>query len=163
MSVSEDQLRSCPHCGLVQTLPPVPPGMRACCPRCEGTLRARSREGPGNSRAAAIAVAALILYPLAVSLPLIEIERFGHANESSVLEGVVTLLGRGHLLVGLVVLFCSVIFPLTKLVALIALCTGAAALRPIAPASNASCQESHSSRLVTITIGISLKLAVPLI
>lgn len=117
-------LVSCPHCGLVQTVPDAPAGMRACCPRCEATMRGRRRRSLSNSRTAAIAAAALILYPLAVSLPLIEIEQFGHTQESSVLQGVTALLSSGHLLVGVVVLLCSVVLPLGKLAALLVLSTG---------------------------------------
>jgi uncharacterized paraquat-inducible protein A len=36
--------------------------------------------------AAAFAAAALILYPLAISLPMIRVERFGHQNQTSVLQ-----------------------------------------------------------------------------
>ena len=118
-------LRSCPHCGLVQEVPDVPAGYRACCPRCEATIRGRTRRAVSNSRTAAIAIAALILYPLAVSLPLIRIEQFGHTQDSSVLQGVTTLLAGGQLAVGVVVLLCSVILPLAKLAALLVLSTGA--------------------------------------
>ena len=120
----QQRLRSCPHCGLVQRVPEVPAGMRACCARCEGGLRSAVRHSVSDSRTAAIATAALVLYPLAVTLPLIGIEKFGHAQESSVLEGVTTLLGQGHLLVGIIVLVCSVVLPLGKLAALVVLCTG---------------------------------------
>ena len=119
-----EQLRSCPHCGLIQTVPPVPAGMRARCARCEGGLRTAVRLGAGNSRAAAIATAALILYPLAVNMPLIEIEKYGHVQASSVLEGVTALLSHGHLLVGVIVLVCSVILPLAKLLSRVVLSTG---------------------------------------
>ncbi len=116
-------LRSCPRCGLVQTVPPVPRGRRACCARCLATLP-RADGGRDNSAAAALALAALIVYPLAVSLPLIGIEKFGHSQRSSVLEGVSALLGHGHLLVGLVVLLCSVVLPPAKLVALLVISLG---------------------------------------
>jgi hypothetical protein len=43
----------------------------------------------------------------------------GHRTESSILEGIATLLADGQILVGLIVLVCSVIFPLTKLIALL--------------------------------------------
>ncbi len=120
----QPRLRSCPHCGLVQLLPAVPAGMRACCARCAGGLRSAARSGTSGSRTAAIATAALVLYPLAVTLPLIGIEKFGHTQESSVLEGVTALLAHGHVLVGMIVLLCSVILPLSKLAALVVLSTG---------------------------------------
>ncbi len=125
MVQTQPSLISCPHCGLVQTVPPTPAGMRACCGRCEATIRGLTRRARANSRTAAITTAALILYPLAVTLPLIEIERFGHSSESSVLQGVTTLLSTGHLAVGIIVLLCSVILPLGKLAALLVLSAGA--------------------------------------
>ncbi len=124
MIESHASLRSCPHCGLVQTVPSIPAGMLACCPRCAGSIRNRTRLAVSNSRTAAIAAAALILYPFAVSLPLIEIKQFGHSQASSVLQGVTALLSHGQLAVGVVVLVCSVILPLTKLAALLVLSTG---------------------------------------
>jgi paraquat-inducible protein A len=116
-------IRACHHCGLIQTVAEVPAGMRACCPRCHGALRGAQGRG-GRSRTAAVATAALLLYPLAVTLPVMRIERFGHVQEASILEGIATLLGRGHLVVGVVVLICSVVLPLAKLAALLVLSAG---------------------------------------
>jgi paraquat-inducible protein A len=92
--------------------------------RCGHTLATRGRDLRSNSRTAAIATAALILYPLAVTLPILSIEQFGHANESSILAGTATLLSGGHVLVGIVVLVCSIILPLGKLVAMLVLSAG---------------------------------------
>ena len=128
-NIAGDLIRTCPCCGLAQKVPPVPPDMRACCVRCGASLQRRSTIRRSNRRTAAIALAALILYPLAVSLPMIRVEKFGHHNEASILEGTATLLASGHILVGLVVLLCSIVLPLGKLVALLVLSTGGAFLR----------------------------------
>jgi len=117
-------LRSCPHCGLIQKVPPVSPGLRACCFRCEGGLGTGPRRWVSNSRTAAIATAALVLFPLAVTLPMIRIEKFGHTHESGLIEGVTVLLSRGELVVGIIVLTCSVILPVLKLAAMLVLSTG---------------------------------------
>ncbi len=103
--------------------------MRACCIRCGTTLHRRSSILRSNTRTAAIAAAALILYPLAIGLPMIRVERFGHHNEASILEGTVTLLASGHAFVGLIVLACSVVLPLGKLFALLVLSAGGLHLR----------------------------------
>ncbi len=124
MSVAEQNLRSCASCGLIQTVPPVPAGMRACCARCGSSLPGAHKRWASNSRTAAIATAALVLYPLAVTLPLIRIEQFGHRHEASILEGVTALLGRGQVIVGVVVLLCSVIVPVVKLAALLVISAG---------------------------------------
>jgi paraquat-inducible protein A len=82
------------------------------------------------SRTAAIALAAIVLYPVAVSQPMLQITQFGHSTETSILKGVATLLSGSQWLVGIVVLLCSIVFPVGKLVALLALTTGA--LNPLA-------------------------------
>ncbi len=55
---------------------------------------------------------------------MLRIERFGYLHEASILEGTASLLASGHVLVGVIVLLCSVIFPLGKLVALLILSAG---------------------------------------
>jgi paraquat-inducible protein A len=98
--------------------------MRVCCARCEGGLRLGGRRRVSNSRTAAIAVAALVLFPLAVTLPMISIEKFGHEHEAGIIEGVTALLSRGNLVVGLVVLVCSMVLPIMKLAAILVLTSG---------------------------------------
>ena len=124
MSKTTDPFRSCPHCGLVQTVPEIPPSMRVCCARCEGTLLGRSTMFHSATTTAAIAMAALILYPFAVGLPMVSITKFGHEHESSILAGIGTLLGRGHIFIGLIVLVCSFVIPVLKLGGLFVLSAG---------------------------------------
>lgn len=110
---------------MAQTVPALPPRHRACCSRCGTGLVHRSVLARSNGRTAAIALAALILYPFAVGLPIMRIEQFGHGNESSIITGVAKLLGSGQVFVGLVVLLCSIVLPIGKLVALLVLAIGA--------------------------------------
>ena len=125
MSKTTNPFHSCPHCGLVQTAPQqVPPSMRVCCARCEGTLLRRSTLFRGGATTAAIAMAALILYPLAVGLPMVSITKFGHEHESSILAGIGTLFGRGHIFIGLIVLVCALVIPVLKLSGLLVLSLG---------------------------------------
>jgi paraquat-inducible protein A len=114
---------------LVQRLPVVPAGMRACCGRCGTHLRRRRAGAGSNNGTVALALAALILYPLGVMLPMLTIERFGHHHEASILEGISTLISSGHLVVGIIVLLCSIVFPLGKLLALLVLSAGGMAMR----------------------------------
>lgn len=123
-AVAPDRLRTCPTCGLAQILPDVPPRMRARCHRCATQLVSQRRMLRSNSRTAAVATAALILYPLAMTLPMIRIERLGYAQESSILTGIGTLFGRGNWFIGIIVLLCSVVFPLAKLLGLLTLASG---------------------------------------
>ena len=124
MPYSAPSIRACPCCGLAQSVPPVPRGMRACCARCETSLVRRTMIARCNSRTAALTTAALVLYPVAVALPIMTIERFGHVNDVSILEGVSSLLGAGQWFVGMIVLLCSIILPLGKLVSLLVLSAG---------------------------------------
>ena len=114
----------CPCCGLRQVVPHIPPQHRAYCSRCSSALHSRIAAYRSNRRTAAIALAALILYPFAVSLPLLEVQQFGYEKATSILEGVATLLGSGDWFVGIIVLLCSIILPLGKLIALLALSAG---------------------------------------
>jgi len=75
--------------------------------------------GPSLARTRALASAGLVLYPLAISLPVMHVERFGQTNEASVWTGSLSLLREGEILVGLVVLSCSIVLPLLKLVGLL--------------------------------------------
>jgi paraquat-inducible protein A len=122
-------LTTCPCCGLLQRMPADTGGRQTCCARCRTRLHERKRSQRSNSRTAAIATAALILYPFAVTLPLIRVQEYGHATDTSILQGVASLMATGDILVGLVVLLCSIIIPVTKLVALLVLSAGAPMLR----------------------------------
>jgi len=126
---SGEAIRACRCCGLVQVIPALSRAERARCPRCGLMLSRSASRGRGNSAAAAIALAGLILYPLGILLPIMRLERMGYHNESSILDGTITLLSKGHLWVGIVVLVCSVVLPAAKLVALLVLTSGDAILR----------------------------------
>lgn len=112
-------LRTCRCCGQIQIMPVVPARMRAVCGRCGTTMRLRRPSHAAD--AAAIALAALILYPFAVALPMLQIEQFGHQTQTSVLGGIAALFGGSQYVIGVIVLLCSVIFPLGKLIAILAL------------------------------------------
>lgn len=121
-------IHTCPCCGLAQTVPTATANLRACCARCHTTIRSPGLIARSNQRTAAFALAALILYPLAVTLPVLKVQQMGHHTESSILEGISTLLAEGQILVGVVVLLCSVVFPLTKLAALLTMSLGGASI-----------------------------------
>jgi paraquat-inducible protein A len=113
-------LRACACCGLVQRIGPIPPRFRARCARCGSVVR-HAAHPRSAGRAAAFALAALILYPAAMTLPVIRLEQMGHERAATIWSGVVELLSSGYLLVGIVVLICSVIAPLGKILAIFAI------------------------------------------
>ena len=112
------QLAACHCCGLIQALDGI--AGRADCVRCETRL-AHSERRRDNQPAAAAALAALILYLPAVTLPFLRIERLGLLSDNSLLGGIRALFDERHLLVGTVVLSFSVVLPLLKLGALLTL------------------------------------------
>lgn len=57
------------------------------------------------------------------------IERLGHTSDASIWSGMVGLLSEDYIFVGLIVLVFSIIAPMSKLVALFALCAGRQALQ----------------------------------
>jgi paraquat-inducible protein A len=118
-------LKACPTCGLVQDVPDTSPGCVARCPRCEAIVVHGSRTSRGNSPALAAALAALFLYPVAILMPVLRLERFGRESDASIWSGSIGLLRDGEIFVGGVVLLCSVVVPLVKLLGLVTLCTSA--------------------------------------
>lgn len=116
-------LAACDRCGLVHRLPGVPHRHQARCTRCRAVIAHRAHPRAA-ARAGALALAALVIYPVALTLPVMTITRLGHATEASIWSGMVGLLAEGHLGVGLAVLFFSVIAPVGKLGALFLLCAG---------------------------------------
>lgn len=118
---SEPHLRACHCCGLVHRLGEVPRGRAARCTRCGTAFPRAAGHRRRNEWAAAVGLAALILYPPGILLPVVEISRYGQRNETSIWSGTLSLLGDGEWFVGLVVLVCSIVIPMLKLVGLLAL------------------------------------------
>lgn len=114
-------VRSCPCCGMAHRVPSLSQELRACCTRCGTTLLSPSGSARSASRTAALAIAALILYLPAITLPIMRIEQFGHAQATSILSGTIDLLAAGHIWIGLVILICSVVIPIAKLFTLLML------------------------------------------
>ena len=74
-----------------------------------------AQANPRLNWAGAFALGALILYPLAISLPVMQLRKLGHVREVTVWSGAVELLSSGQLAVGLLVFTCSILVPLVKL------------------------------------------------
>jgi uncharacterized paraquat-inducible protein A len=121
---SHPPVHACRSCGLIQEIPALQPKQRAMCARCGCVVEDRFRSESGNRICSAAAISALILYLPAVTLPILTIERLGYSRPSSVWEGVVRFLTHGDWFVGTVVLVCSVIIPVLKLLGLLFLVHG---------------------------------------
>ena len=127
---SDAPLGACSCCGLVQHVPPAGPGQKVRCVQCHTGFPSRRKQLDSNRRTAALALGALALYPVAMTLPIMEVRRLGAVHEASVLSGGIGLLEDGQILVGLVVLLCSVVLPLAKLAGLFVLAGGGLGLTP---------------------------------
>jgi len=112
--------RACHTCGLVHRLPRIPARHRARCTRCRSLLRTQPHPRSG-SRSTALAVAALILYPAAILMPVMTLERLGQTSSASIWHGTIDLLSERHYGVGLTILLFSIVAPVGKLGALLAL------------------------------------------
>src|SRR4051812_13778149 len=78
-------LAGCPDCGLIQRLPGhLAAGAMASCPRCDAVLRRYRRDPLGTPLA--LVLAALCLYLVAVSLPLLDIDLRGRWASSTLLD-----------------------------------------------------------------------------
>ncbi len=124
MTLAPQKLSACHCCGLVQELPPLPADAQALCPRCGVVISNPAKRARSNARTAGAALAALILYPFAISMPIMSVERLGHHKESSIWTGTLELLGDGQIFVALVLLTCSILIPLFKLLGLLSITLG---------------------------------------
>ena len=112
-------LKACHCCGQIHRVPPLALSQVATCTRCGAGIERLSAHSA--SRTAAAATAAFVLFWPAVLLPILQIEKMGQRNESSLLVGTIELLREGEWFVGIVVLLFSIVFPLVKIVLLMEL------------------------------------------
>jgi len=107
------QLVACPECDLLMRRPSLAPGEVAECPRCGfELLRLRHRiVGPGL----ALVIAALLLYVPANFLPIMELNLLGRVSADTVWSGVLSLYHSDMPGIALLVLLCSMVIPLLKL------------------------------------------------
>lgn len=99
----------CPGCDLLQRIPPLPPGARARCPRCNDILADRPRR-PAE-RPLALAAAAAIVFIIANTAPLMELSVSGRSSSSTIIGGAYALWQQGYAFTAAMVAFCSVIAP----------------------------------------------------
>lgn len=117
-----ERWKACPCCGLIQRVPPHSDQFVSCCPRCNMVVdRGHGAHSSSDSTAAA-ALGALVLFPAAVTLPILEIERLGYRHTSSLLGGIIELFHSGSWFIATVILAFSIVLPIIKLVTLLELC-----------------------------------------
>ena len=121
---------ACPACDLLQRIPPIPPGGRARCPRCDETLGTRSADP--LDRPLALTVAAAIVFIIANTQPLMGLSAVGRQASTTILGGAYEMWVQGQALTAMVVAFCVVIAPASYIAFMLTVLL--AARRPPAPA-----------------------------
>lgn len=120
----------CGACGVPQRIPGAPSAARLRCAACGHRLESPAAISLLRQRVLAFSIASLMVYPLAVTLPVMTLSRFGHTTSTSILGGVSILWQDRHWVLAIVVAICSVVVPLGKLLAMLWLAA--------APRANAS-------------------------
>ena len=100
---------ACPDCDLLQRIPPIPPGERACCPRCGATL-ARQPAGPPDLPLA-LAITAALVFIVANTTPLMDLAVLGRTASTTVIGGALEMFREGEQITAILVAFCAVIAP----------------------------------------------------
>ncbi|MCE2809948.1 MAG: paraquat-inducible protein A [Planctomycetaceae bacterium] len=116
-------LNACHCCGQVHRLIDGSDSTLAyACTRCGTTIANAARSQRSSQRTAAAAMAALLLFPAAIFLPILEIEKLGHRYHSSIVGGIFELYAQGSWFVATIILAFSIVLPIIKLVTLLELC-----------------------------------------
>src|SRR5262245_40246739 len=114
---------ACAACGLMQRVPVLGPGTHAECARCGAVVSVR--KSGSLERAAALALAALILYVPANLYPILSMNLHGAYSENTIWQGVSGLYRHDQWFAATVVLLASIVIPLLKLAGLLLLIAAA--------------------------------------
>lgn len=79
----------CHRCGKIHEIPPLRAGQRAECTRCGSLFSPVGCRRTTSSRTAAAAVAAFVLFWPSILCPILEIEKMGIRQQSSILGGTI--------------------------------------------------------------------------
>ncbi len=108
------QLRECPGCGLLQTVPALSPGMSAQCARCPTILRRVSAHRLDHI--IALTAAALVLLVVMCTSALMSVQTLGIRHVADLFSGPQELVRQEMAPLAAVVLFVTVLAPLVRLV-----------------------------------------------
>ena len=100
---------ACPHCDLLQGIPPLPPGGTARCPRCASTISTRSTDP--IDRPLAFTFAALFAFIVANTEPLMGLSAAGRHASTTIVNGAYEMWMQGQQITALIIAFCAVIAP----------------------------------------------------
>lgn len=128
LPLADATLVACPQCDLVQHLPELSPGTSARCPRCNRELDRRHDDS--LERTLALTTAALILYIVANSVPMLGLTVVGREAFTTVFGGAVQLWNDDERLVAMLVLFSAIVAPALQIGFMLLISLGARAERP---------------------------------
>ena len=107
--LADPGLVACSECDLLQRLPGAAPGASARCPRCDKELWRHRADS--HNRTLALAVAALFLYIIANTVPMLGLSAVGREAFTTVFGGAQQLWHDDQKMVAALVLFAAVIAP----------------------------------------------------
>lgn len=123
-------LIACPDCDLLQRLPELPAGDKACCARCGHVLATRA--GDPITKPLALSVTALIVLIIANVTPMMGLSVMGRHASTTILGGCLEMWQAGEQITAVIVAFCALVAPAAFVVFVLAVLLGAR--RPPAPA-----------------------------
>jgi paraquat-inducible protein A len=123
------EMVACRDCDLLQRIPPLATGAKACCARCGETL-AVGRPDPVN-RLLALTVAAAFTLIVANTMPLMGLSVVGREASTTIIGGALEMWLQGSEITAVIVAFCAVIAPAAHVGFLLVVLI--AARRPPAP------------------------------
>ena len=95
---------ACPDCDLLQRIPPLPQGEKACC-----TLARKPAGSPDLPLV--LAITAAVVFVIANSTRLMDLSVFGRSASTTIIGGALEMWKEGQQITGILVLFCAVIAP----------------------------------------------------
>jgi paraquat-inducible protein A len=116
-ALAEEGLVACPECDELHVRMPLHPGDRAKCVRCGTTLCTVPRRRPDQMLA--VVIAALIVFVLANTYPILILQAQGIVNEATLLGSVVALWVEGQKLIAVMVFATTWLFPLFDLLSML--------------------------------------------
>ncbi len=118
-TIAPTETVACRVCGLLHELPHLEYGQVAECSRCSHGL---SRKTPQSLLlTTAFSLSALLFYLPANLFPILRMSMFGQVTENTIFTGVIRFYQDGDYFVAVVVFLASILIPLLKIIALIAL------------------------------------------
>jgi paraquat-inducible protein A len=131
----------CRRCG--QTYLHAPRAIFSACPHCGASPFALRYHLRHNGLAAVLSVMALIVLVVGMVTPFISMRKLGQDRVFSLIGGIGELFEKGNTFIGIILLVFSVLFPITKLVMLLAATSSLVAL------SERSRKRLHKIAMVT--------------